>query len=277
MERQEHTLTGRGGVNIAYDVWEPDVPSRGILVISHGLGEHGRRYDHVARRFAALGLTVVVPDHRGHGRSGGPRAGLKRFDDLTDDLQSVFDAVTADRTGQPLFLLGHSMGGAIALHYALDRPDALNGLILSAAAVVPGDEQPKAVLTIAKILGRFAPGLPTAKLDSAGISKDPAVVKAYNEDPLVFTGKVPAGLAGGLLGAMDTFPKRLPTLTVPLLVLHGEADVMTSPSGSTLVIEKAGSADKTLKTYPGLYHEIFNEPEQDVVLDDVATWLDTHL
>jgi lysophospholipase len=281
MERHEESLTGNGGVDIIYDTWTPSreppgsAPPRGILVISHGLGEHGRRYDHVAERLGGLGLIVVVPDHRGHGRSGGPRAGLKRFADYTDDLGQVFAKVR--QPGLPAFLLGHSMGGGIALDYALAHRGDLAGLILSGATVQPGDDQPKSVLAIAKVLGRFLPSLPTARLDSAGISRDPQVVAEYNADPMVFHGKVPAGLAGGLLAVMDTFPDRLPQLTIPLLVLHGGQDKMTNPAGSDLVFGRAGSADKTLKKYPGLYHEIFNEPEKDAVLDDVAEWLEARL
>jgi alpha-beta hydrolase superfamily lysophospholipase len=278
MERREESLTGNSGVKISYQTWTPTgqtAPPRGILVISHGLGEHARRYDHVAERLGGLGLIVVVPDHRGHGRSGGPRAGLKRFADYTDDLGRVFAKV--HQPGLPAFLLGHSMGGTIALDYALAHQDELAGLILSGAAVLPGEDQPKAALAVAKVLGRFLPSLPTARLDSAGISRDPQVVAEYNADPMVFHGKVPAGLAGGLVAVMESFPERLPQLTIPLLVLHGGEDKMTNPAGSDLVAGRAGSADKTLKKYPGLYHEIFNEPEQDAVLDDVAGWLEARL
>jgi acylglycerol lipase len=275
VQRREESFVGQGNTTIRYDVWDTADPPRGLLVISHGLGEHGRRYDHVAQRLAALGLRVAVPDHRGHGRSGGPRAGLRRFADYTDDLDALFGLEQVE--GAPRFLLGHSMGGTIALDYALDHQQSLAGLVLSGAAIVPGDDQPKAALAVAKVLASVLPSLPTAKLDSAGISRDEAVVKAYNADPLVFRGKIPAGLAGGLLRVMDTFPARLPDLKVPILILHGSDDKMTSPAGSKLVAERAGSADKTLKIYEGLYHEIFNEPEQDLVLDDVAGWLRARL
>lgn len=274
MNRHEASFEGCRGIRIEYDVWEPDADSRGVLVISHGLGEYGRRYDHVARRLSTLGLTVVVPDHRGHGRSGGARAGLKKFSDYTDDLDTLIDRVSG---GNEVFLLGHSMGASIALSYALRYQSKLQGLVLSGAAVVPGADQPKAALAIAKVLGRFLPTLPTAKLVVDGISKDPAVVAAYNADPQIFRDKIPAGLAGGLVSEMDTYPSRLPSLTLPLLVLHGGEDKMTDSEGSRLVVQLAGSDDKTLKIYPGLYHEIFNEPEQDVVLDDVAGWLEAHL
>src|ERR1700749_773765 len=138
MERHEESLAGKGGLNISYQTWTPTAPARGILVISHGLGEHGRRYDHVAERLGGLGLIVVVPDHRGHGRSGGPRAGLRRFADYTDDLDARFGLEQVG--GAPRFLLGHSMGGTIALDYALDHQQSLAGLVLSGAAIVPGDD-----------------------------------------------------------------------------------------------------------------------------------------
>jgi alpha-beta hydrolase superfamily lysophospholipase len=270
MKRRDESLAGNGGVEIKYTVWEPDDAPRGVLLLAHGLGEYGGRYDHVAQRLGAAGLIVAVPDHRGHGRSGGPRAGLKRFADLTDDLHAVSEAVRPPEL--PVFVLGHSMGGTIALDYALQYQDELAGLVLSAAAVQPGD-QPRLLLEIAKVLGRVAPSMPTAKLESAAISRDPEVVRAYEADPMVFHGKVPAGLAGALLRRMDTFPARLPQLRIPVLVLHGADDRLTSPEGSRLVHARAGSADKQLRVYPGLYHEIFNEPEQDAVLDDVSSWL----
>lgn len=273
MKRREESLTGNGGVTIKYDVYEPADAARGILLVSHGLGEHGRRYTHVAERLSSIGLLVVVPDHRGHGRSGGPRAGLTRFADYTDDLRAVAGAVSPGDL--PVFVLGHSMGGTIALEYALQYQDELAGLVLSGAAVQAGD-QPKLVLEIAKLLSRVAPGLPTARLESAAISRDPAVVAAYEADPMVFHGKVPAGLAGGMLRQMATFPARLPQLRIPVLVLHGADDRLTSPEGSRLVHARVGSTDKDITVYDGLYHEIFNEPERDVVLDDVARWLLAH-
>lgn len=274
MKRRDESLIGNGGLEIRYAVYEPDGEARGVLLIAHGLGEHGGRYDHVARRLCDVGLRVAVPDHRGHGRSGGPRAGLRRFADFTDDLHAVSDAVRTPEL--PVFVLGHSMGGTIALEYALRYQDELTGAVLSGAAVQPGN-QPRLLLEIAKLLGRVAPSLPTAKLESAAISRDPEVVRAYEADPLVFHGKVPAGLGGAALRLMDTFPARLADLRLPVLVLHGAEDRLTSPEGSRVVHARVGSTDKGLIVYPGLHHEIFNEPEQDAVLDDVAGWLQARL
>lgn len=268
----EHSFSGRHGTRIVYDVHEPSGDPRGVVVICHGLGEHGARYRHVAERLTDSGYRVVVPDHRGHGRSGGTRANVKRFADLAADVDAVVDRVTVD--GLPTFLIGHSMGGSIALDHALEHQEKLAGLVLSGAAVLPGDDLTPMTLRVAKLLGRVAPKLPLQQLDATSISRDPAVVAAYDADPLVYRGKVPAGLGGGLLATMATFPDRLPQLRVPLLVLHGTADRLTNPAGSTLAHERAGSPDKELKLYDGLYHEIFNEPEKAEVIGDVVGWLD---
>lgn len=271
----ERSFTGLGDTRIVYDVWEPVGDPLGLILVSHGLGEHGGRYRHVAERLAGLGLRVVVPDHRGHGRSEGRRLFLRQVSDFSDDLETL--RVRERVEGQPTYLLGHSMGGCIALDYALDHQSELAGLIVSGAAVVPGEDLSPVMVRIAKVLGRVAPKAPTMALDSAWVSKDPAVVAAYDADPLVFHGKVPAGIAGAMLRTMAGFAARLPSLRIPLLVLHGAEDKLVNPEGSRLVDKLAGSPDKTLKIYPGLFHEIFNEPEQDLVLDDVTSWLKAHL
>lgn len=217
---------------------------------------------------------TVVPDHLGHGRSGGKRLRLRRFADFTDDLDRVIgETAVADR---PTFLVGHSMGGCIALDYALDHQDQLAGLVLSGAAVVPGDDMSPIAMKLAPVLARVAPGLPTTALDASALSRDPQVVADYNADPLVIRSKIPADLGAAMLTTMQSFPRRLPRLQLPLLVMHGGDDVLTSPAGSELVDRLAGSSDKTLTIYDGLYHEIFNEPERDRVITDVVDWLAAH-
>ncbi|MFW0796240.1 lysophospholipase [Gordonia sp. CPCC 205515] len=270
----EHSFRGKHGETITYDVTAPDGEPRGVVVIAHGLGEHGRRYGHVVDRLVGTGYTVAVPDHLGHGRSGGKRLRVQDFSDFTADLDRVIDEVASDDL--PTFLLGHSMGGCIALDYALDHQDKLDGLVLSGAAVVPGADLSPVAIRLAPLLGRVAPWLPTTALDTANLSRDPQVIADYHDDPLVTTGKIPAGLGAAMLGTMKSFPARLPSLHLPLLVLHGGKDALTDPAGSTMVDERAGSTDKTLTIYDGLYHEIFNEPEQDQVIGDVVDWLTAH-
>lgn len=271
---QTLSVTGTHGNKIVYDVHRPESDPVGVVVIAHGLGEHARRYLHVAQRLTDLGYVVVAPDHAGHGRSDGKRLGVKDFNDFTDDLHTVVGQV--DAVDGPTFLIGHSMGGAIALKYALDHPDELDGLVLSGPALIPGDDLPPILVKLAPVLGKLVPWLPSTALPASAVSRDPSVVAAYEADPLVWHGKIPAGLGGTLMATMATFPGRLPSLTMPTLVLHGGGDSLANPDGSRMVGRLAGGDDITVKIYDGLYHEIFNEPEQDEVLDDVTTWLEAH-
>ncbi|MFC4604071.1 alpha/beta hydrolase [Rhodococcus kronopolitis] len=277
MAHTESSFTGNYGTRIVYDVWTPDGPPRAALVLSHGLGEHARRYDHVIKRLTDLGLVVYAPDHRGHGRSGGKRVLLKDWSDFTDDLQRLFGIVAQEQPGLDRYLLGHSMGGAIALSYALDHQSELAGLILSGPAVDVTSGTPAAVVALGKIIGRFAPSLPVQSLDPNLVSRDAAVVARYRADPLVHHGKVPAGIARGLVVNSETLPARLSGLHLPLLLLHGGEDGLANVNGSRLIAGEAGSVDLTYHEYPGLFHEIFNEPEQEKVLDDVTSWLAARL
>jgi acylglycerol lipase len=267
----EHSFEGVGGTRVVYDLYEPDGEPRGVALVAHGVAEHAGRYGHVAALLTGLGLRVAIPDHRGHGRSGGKRLVVRDLQEFDDDLETLRARVAVD--GLPTYLVGHSMGGCIALDYALDHQDVLAGLVLSAPAVVPGDDISPALMRVAKVLGRWLPSMPGQKLSSASVSRDPAVVAAYDADPLVFHGALTAGVGGAMLRAMESFPARLPSLRLPLLVMTGSDDKLVKPEGAASVERLAGSTDKTLRTYTGLYHEIFNEPEQDVVLEDLRAWL----
>ncbi|MGL4305550.1 MAG: lysophospholipase, partial [Mycobacteriaceae bacterium] len=247
--------------------------AQAVLVLSHGLGEHARRYDHVIERLTALGLAVYAVDHRGHGRSGGKRVHLDQWSDFTEDLQTLFTIVAQEYPARKQFLLGHSMGGAVALSYALDHQQDLAGLMLSGPAVVVHQGIPAPVLAVGKFLGKYFPRVPVQSLDATAVSRDPAVVMAYKVDPLVHHGKIPAAIASAMIKASEGFPDRLPSLTVPVLLQHGTADRLTNVAGSQLIADLASSEDLTLKTYQGLFHEIFNEPEQEQVLTDLVEWL----
>lgn len=273
MQHTESSFTGGNGTRIVYDVWSPEDAPVAILVLAHGLGEHARRYDHVAERLTDLGIVVYAPDHRGHGRSGGKRLHARTMAEFTDDLDTLFDIATSSHPGLPAFLLGHSMGGAIALAYALDHQDRLTALVLSGPALVVTTGTPKPVVELGKLIGRVLPDVPVQKLDSKAVSRDPAVVAAYDADPLVHHGLVPAGIARVLVLNEESVAQRLPDLALPLLVLHGSADTLADPAGTELVADRAGSDDLTKKVYDGLFHEVFNEPENDRVLGDLVDWL----
>lgn len=277
MNRTERSFDGFGGVRIVYDVWTPDTAPRAVLVLSHGLGEYARRYDHVAKRFGAAGLVTYALDHRGHGRSGGKRVLVRDIHEYTADFDTLVGIATREHHGLKCIVLGHSMGGGIVFAYGVERPDNYDLMVLSGPAVAAQDQVSPLLALAAKVLGAVVPGLPAQDLDVDAISRDPAVVAAYKDDPLVYHGKVPAGIGRALLQVGETMPQRAPALTAPLLVVHGEQDRLISVAGSRRLVECVGSTDVELKVYPGLYHEVFNEPEREQVLDDVVAWITARL
>jgi acylglycerol lipase len=256
--------------------WLPEQPPAGVVVIAHGFAEHGGRYAAVAERLTAAGIAVRAPDHRGHGLSEGKRTGIVRFEDYVDDLTTVIAQVRALWPPLRVALLGHSMGGLIALDLAVRQAVSLDGLVLSAPAACPR-EVSRLTLAVGRVLSRVAPNTGVLRLPLNRISRDPAVVEAYNNDPLVFRTPIRARLGAEMLDAMDRVDAGLPELRVPLLVMQGTSDGLVDPGCGPHVFGRAGLADKTLKMYDGLWHEIFNEPERDHVLADLTGWLGSHL
>jgi acylglycerol lipase len=275
--RTERSFEGVGGVRIVYDVWEPETDPRGVVVLCHGYAEHARRYDHVAQRFGESGLAVYALDLRGHGRSGGKRVYLRNISEYLDDFHTLFGIAAAEYPELKLVVLGHSMGGGVVFAYGVEHPDAYAAMVLSGPAVDANDGVPPMMMFLAKALGRITPGLPVEKLPTDAVSRDPAVVAAYNDDPLVHHGPLPAGIAKALIGVGETMPQRAPALTAPLLVVHGEQDKLIPVKGSRRLMECVGSDDAHLKVYPELYHEVFNEPERAEVLDDVSSWIEAKI
>jgi len=271
--RTERHFDGVGGVHIVYDVWTPDISPRAVVVLSHGLGEYARRYDHVAQRFGEAGLVTYALDHRGHGRSGGKRMLVRNITEYTADFATLVGIARREHPALKRVVLGHSMGGGIVFAYGVERPDDYDMMVLSGPAVAAQDQVSPLLAVAAKVLGVIVPGLPVQELDVNAISRDPAVVAAYNADPLVYHGRVPAGIGRALLHVGETMPQRAPALTAPLLVLHGSDDRLIPVAGSRRLVECVGSTDVQLKVFPGLYHEVFNEPERDQVLDDVVSWI----
>src|ERR1700712_24102 len=276
--RHERSFEGVGGVRIVYDVWEPeDDDPRGVVVLCHGYAEHARRYDHVARRFGESELAVYALDLRGHGRSGGKRVYLRNISEYTEDFHTLVGIAAAEYPELKIIVLGHSMGGGVVFAYGVEHPDDYAAMVLSGPAVDAQDGVSPVMVFVAKALGQLLPGLPVEDLSADAGSRDPAVVAAYESDPLVHHGKLPAGIAKALIGVGSTLPQRAASLTAPLLVVHGGHDKLIPVDGSRRLVECVGSTDVNLKVYPELYHEVFNEPERAVVLDDVVSWIEFHL
>jgi alpha-beta hydrolase superfamily lysophospholipase len=273
----ERRSLGARGLSLFWRLWLPDEGmARGRVLLAHGYGEHGGRYRHVGERLTAAGLSVVVPDHRGHGRSQGRPVSVVRFDDYVDDLHAIAAEVAAEQGEAPTVLLGHSMGGLIATVYALRHAGELRGLALSAPAVVRGQVS-AGLIAAGRLLARIAPELGVLRLPLDKISRDPGVVAAFLADPWVHPRRIRARLGAEMLRAMDEVESGLPGLTLPVLVMQGSADRLVDPSAAEYVHSRVGSRDRSVRIYPGLYHEILNEPEREQVLDDLLEWLERQL
>lgn len=265
-------LAGAGDVGIFWQTWTPSAV-RAVIVLAHGAAEHSGRYGWTAERLGERGYAVWAIDHRGHGRSDGPRAYLDRIDHAVADLDQLVDRAAAAHPDTPLFLLGHSVGGCISLAYAVQHQDKLDGLLLS-APVAALEAASLAERVAGHVLSRVAPRLGVYDIDSATVSRDPEVVRDYDADPLNHHGKLPARTVHELASAVARFPDEVGGLTLPMLIMHGTADRLVPIHGSLMVDERSGSEDKTFIRYDGLFHEILNEPERERVADDIASWLD---
>ncbi|MDT4936149.1 MAG: acylglycerol lipase [Pseudonocardiales bacterium] len=276
MEHRGSEFSGAGGVRIYWQSWLPHGEPRAVIVLAHGASEHSGRYDWTASQLVAAGYAVYALDHRGHGKSDGPRAVIDRMDNAVADVGTLIDIAAGEQpgSGRPL-LFGHSMGGCISLAFATRRQDEIDALILSAPLAALEAASP-AQRIAGHLLSVIAPKLGVFPIDSATVSRDPAVVAAYDADPLNYHGKLPARTVHELATEIGRFPESIQSLTLPLLVMVGTGDTLVPPAAADLVYEKASSEDKTIKRYDGLYHELVQEPERDQVLADLTGWLGAH-
>ena len=276
MKHQEGHFKGLKDFDIYYQGWLPEGEPQAVLLVAHGMGEHSGRYGNVVNHFVPQGYAVYAPDHRGHGKSEGQRVYVERFGHFLDDLKTFFDMVRGWHPDLKIFLLGHSMGGAVSIAYALRHQDELEGLILSGAAIKAGEDISPLLLLVGKILSVILPKMGVAALDISTLSRDPETVAAYNADPLVHQGKMTARLGAETIATLESFSKQASQLRLPILIMHGGADKITDPQGSQWLYETVSSAVKTVKIYEGYYHEIFNDLGREQVLADVETWLAAH-
>jgi alpha-beta hydrolase superfamily lysophospholipase len=252
--------------------WLIERPER-VLVLVHGFAEHSGRYEHVGAWFAERGCAVHAYDQRGHGRSEGVRGHVRRFDDLLDDLDALLAAVRAEHPGLRPHLVGHSMGGLVVTASLCERAPDVQSAVTSGALLAIAEGFSRARIVAARLLRRIAPRLAlNAGLDTQGLSNDPAVARAYLADPLVFRTMTPS-LAVELMGAVARTAAGAARVRTPLLMLHGEADPLCPVAGTQRFYAGLGVEPRRLQLYPGLRHEIFNEPEQARVFTDVLAWL----
>ncbi|QGZ61987.1 alpha/beta hydrolase [Paraburkholderia acidisoli] len=279
---QRSTLRTRDGTELPLYVWRAKPPRRAAIALLHGLAEHAARYAALAARLRAAGIDVYAIDLRGHGHAPGRRAWVTRFDDYLDDAAALIDHASAECAPRatPLFLMGHSMGGAIAALYAVERLPRtrvpLAGLLLSSAALAPGRDVPAWMIAASRVMSAVWPRFPALKIDAALLSRDPAVVAANRADTLVHHGAIPARTGAELLGAMQRIAAGRAQLRLPVLVWHGTEDKLTEPEGSRAFGEHVGSPDRTLTFYEGSYHETLNDLDRERVIATMMDWIDRH-
>ena len=278
MKHEEGFLDKEGNDQIHYQCWLPEGPVRAVLLVVHGLAEHCGRYMNLVNRFVPLGYAVHGFDLPGHGKSHGKRVYVNRFEDYTQTLGIFLDHVRTLHQEAPLFLVGHSMGSLVSALFLTRRQEDFAGAVLSGCGVVKIPDNISSFTILAgKVFSVLMPKIGLIGLDVNGVSRDPSVVEAYVKDPLVHTGKTTARLAAEILGAMKRIPPEAARITLPILLIQGGADRLVDPAGARMLFKTVRSSDKTLKVYEGLYHEIFNEPEREQVLNDMEQWLEKHL
>lgn len=280
MSESTCTFAARDGTPLFSRRWEPEGPIRGEIFGLHGLLEHCGRYADFAARLNAAGYALQMIDHRGHGRSGGPRLFIDRIETLVDDFDGVLRQWRERRGRDPDFLFGHSMGaGVLILHAAAGRPP-VKGFVLSgppiriAARVLPPLRYVAVLLSFLWPRFRLARLRTAERLGAHAVSRNPEVIQALRDDPLVFRGRFPVRTAVEILGLPSKLRQAAEAFDLPYLFLQGGADKLSAASGARDFHETSPAFDKTLRIYPGLYHEVISEPERDFVLAEVIGWLD---
>ena len=276
MQHEEGQFTTHDGLELYRQSWFPEGPARVNLLFVHGIGEHSGRYGNLIAWFVPKGYALHGFDHRGHGKSPGPRGHIKRWDDFREDVRAFVQVIERQYPGVPTVLLGHSMGGLIVLDYGLHYGAGLTALISSAPALAQSGDISPFLLLMARLLSAIAPGLSVKTgLSMEELSRDEAVVRAYGEDPLVHgiaTPRLGAELQRTMKATLAGAP-RWP-VDLPLCIVQGGADKICPPEGSRAFFENATAHRKARYEYPGFRHEVFNEIGKEQVFTDIETWLE---
>lgn len=268
-------LKSADGLRLSAQAWIPE-PPRGAVCLIHGLGEHGGRYTHVAEALNRSGLAVIALDLRGHGKSEGKRGHSPNYDLLLSDIGRLVQYTATRFPDIPKFLYGHSLGGNLVLHYALKKKPRLSGIVVTAPLFRLAFDPPHWQQLLLKMLNRMniRIGMPS-RINPADLSRDQAVVDAYTADPLNHATITPV-LAVEMIEAGLWNLKQAARLSCPTLLIHGDADRITSCEASREFARQAGDPC-TLKIWPGLYHEPHHEPEKEQVLETILAWLNQQL
>jgi len=255
--------------------WEPEKKIKAVVCLVHGMGDHSSRYVPLADALTKAGYVLMAFDLRGHGHSEGQRGHSPSYDALMDDIQIFLNRVDEKYPGKSKFLYGHSMGGNLVLNYVLLRKPELKGVICTSPQLALVFEPPKWKVALAKIISSLIPALSmTTGLPSTGLSRDKKVVDAYDNDPLTHS-KITPRFFVNIDRASKNALKCASKFSLPLLLMHGSADSITSPEASAEFASKI-KKDCTFKLWEGFYHELHNEPGKEKVVSFIIKWLNKH-
>lgn len=279
VQHVEDYFKGSDNNKLYEQCWMPEDLSsaKAVLIIVHGLAEHGGRYAHVGQFFAERGIVVGALDHRSHGKSDGRNSEFKSMEELVEDLDLFVQRMRSRLPNAPFFMYGHSLGGLITTLYTIQKQPDFKGVILTGPALKISDDISPLLVKVAGVLAKVAPHMATIKLDGTAISRDPAVVEKYDADPLNYRGGIPACTAGAMNSGIQEANARFGEISLPLLVMHGAEDRLADPRGSKAIAAGAVSADKTLKIFDGMYHELVNEPEKEDIMNEMLGWIEARL
>jgi acylglycerol lipase len=272
---KESTFAGVGGLKIFTRSWQPEGKARGVVVIVPGLNSHSGQYLWVGEQFAANDLAAYAIDLRGRGRSEGERYYVEKMEDYTDDVATLVGIAKSENPGLPVFVLGHSVGGVVSCIYTLDHQSEIDGLICESFAYdLP---VPEIALLFIKGLSYITPHTHVFPLKNEVFSRDPLIVEAMNNDPLIQGESQPAQTSKVIIDAASRLNEEFPLIKRPVLILHGTDDKATNSKGSQFFYDTTGSTDKTLKLYEGHYHDLLNDIDEEVVMADINAWIEAHV
>jgi acylglycerol lipase len=271
----EEMIQGANGVELFLRSWHPETKARGTVLINHGFLAHSGLYEWPAAQLTRHGFAVYAHDMRGHGKSGGERYFVDKFSDYVGDLARVVALAKSREPGLSTFLLGHSAGGVVGCLYALESQSELRGFVCeSFAHELPA---PEFAIAILKGVSHFAPHAHVLKLKPEDFSRDPEVVEAMKNDPLIVHEPGPTQTLAELARADDRLKKEFGKITLPVLILHGTDDKAAKPHGSQLFFDNTGSKDKMIKLYDGHLHDLLQDVGKERVMADVTEWVVGHL
>lgn len=268
------TMQASDGLCLRSFAWQPALmPVRGVVVITHGIRDYALRYQRFAEQLTKQGFAVFAQDLRGHAHSGGDRQRFDSMARMVEDTDMIVNEAKLRYPNLPLYVYGHSLGGLITARYSLDHADKLGGVVLSGAALKRPHSVSSFSAGLAQVVAAVVPGLKVVQVDDSEFSRDKSVMAALAIDPMVSRDKLPAATAAATLSAIADAQQRMGQLKLPLLVIYGTADSVNPVEGSKAFFQAVASADKTMKAYPGVYHDMLNEPERDQIAADIAAWL----